>query len=147
MSLLCFTSINCLHAPHDETRPETWFTAFLWLGFAHLFPHLQSPNSKLWMMFHISIPQHPATSFNTVSWKVWELLCFSQGPATALALREASFWTLLGELTTHSQWTPSCAHHILSAGLPTNLSSLLKKELLTAQSVLNHGRKQYFLRD
>lgn len=90
------TSLFRIHQPPPcasqwNPNSETWFTAFVWLGFARLFPHLQSPEFQTVndvSHFHTSASCHFLYS-KRVSLKVWELLCFSQGPASVLALREA----------------------------------------------------------
>lgn len=143
------TSLSHIHqlppcASQWNPNSETWFTAFMWLGFACLFPHLQSPKFQTvsdGSHFHTSASCHFYSK--RVSLKVWELLCFPQGPATALALRQASSGhlessPLIPNEHLHSHIT-SCLQVCSPICLPAK-----ERAFLTAQSVLNHGHKQYF---
>lgn len=141
MSLLCFTSINCLHAPSRwNPNSKTWFTAFLWLGFAHLFPHLQSPNSNCEWCFTFPYLSILPLLLNT---------CFLESLGTPVLLSRSSHCVSFQEKPSPDTWR---AHHsfpmntFLRASHPVCRSAhqfvfLLKKELLDSNNqTLNHGR-------
>lgn len=129
--------------PHDETRIPNMVHSF---PVAWLCPPVPTPSEPKFQTVNDVSHFHTSASCHFCSTRVSlesGNSCASQGPVTALALREAFSGHLESSPLIPNEHLPACITSCLQVCPPICLPA--KERALTAQSVLNHGRK-YFLR-